>query len=82
MKKRYNVYLDVEATETVQAFLERTGHMSFSAFVNTMMRELAQSIKGQPSSLDKPASEMTIKEFGEVMNYWFKQGEETESEKM
>jgi len=33
---------------------------------------LAQEIKGQPSPLMKPVDEMTVKEFGEIMGYWFK----------
>ena len=71
MKKRYNVNLDVEPTEKVQAFLKGSG-ISFSAFLNGMIRQMARGIQGQPGLFGKNAEDMTIKEFGSLVSYWFR----------
>ncbi len=73
MTKNYKttLYLDRESVEIVKDFLDKTGQ-SLSGWVNAFVMEMAQEIKGQPSPLMKPVDEMTVKEFGEIMGYWFK----------
>ncbi|MBW2011200.1 MAG: hypothetical protein JRI32_06025 [Deltaproteobacteria bacterium] len=69
-KKRYNLYLTENTTEIVKGYFGKVG-MPLSSFVDNILRELAQVIEGQPSPLfDKPISELTLKEFGELTKYW------------
>lgn len=79
MTKNYKttLYLDRESVEIVKDFLDKTGQ-SLSGWVNAFVMEMAQEIKGQPSPLSKPVDEMTVKEFGEIMGYWFKKIREVE----
>ena len=79
MTKNYKttLYLDRESVEIVKDFLDKTGQ-SLSGWVNAFVMEMAQEIKGQPSPLSKPVDEMTVKEFGEIMSYWFKKIREVE----
>ena len=70
MKKRFNVNLDKEQTERVQAFLKRYG-MSFSGFINGVVGQLASGIEGQQGVMQKNPEEMTLREFAGVV-YCFK----------
>lgn len=81
-KRRINLYVNDESFETVKVFLESKGQ-SVSGWLTAMLDEMAVEIQGQPSPLSKPVDEMTVKEFGEVMAYWFgkAKGEEREAKK-
>jgi hypothetical protein len=70
-KKRYTIYLDEEPRGIVQTYLRTTAGMSFSGFLNILIGEFARDIQGQPTVLDKRITEMTLEEFGRLMNYWF-----------
>jgi antitoxin component of RelBE/YafQ-DinJ toxin-antitoxin module len=76
-KKRYNIVLDEDVVDVVRAYTETLG-ISFSGFINTVLSEYAQTIKEQPTPMDKKLSQMTVQEFGELMNYWFKKVGEIE----
>lgn len=71
MKKRYNVSLNVESTETVQVWLEANGQ-TFSGWLTNLIDEFAKEIQGQPSPVNKGIENMTVKEFIDVAGYWFK----------
>lgn len=74
-KKRINLYLDEDAMETVRDFLQSTGQ-TLSGWINAFLVEFAHEIKGQPSPLNKPLEDMTLKEFGEVAAYWWKRAKD------
>lgn len=78
-KKRIELYLDEESATVVREYLQANGQ-SISGWVNAFVTEFAQGIKGQPSPLSKPVEEMTLKEFGDVMAYWFKRSREVKIE--
>jgi hypothetical protein len=69
-KKRVNLYVSDEAFETVKAYLESKGQ-SVSGWVSAMLDEMAKEIQGEPSPLSKSVEDMTVKEFGEVVSYWW-----------
>lgn len=71
MKVKTMIMLDEDVKKVVQAHLAKTG-VSMSGFINALMVELAREINGQPVMLDKKVEDLTIKEFGELANYWFK----------
>lgn len=75
MKKRFNFILDEESKVIVQKHLEKSG-MSLSGFLNTILLEFANQIKGQPSIPDKALKDMTLEEFGNLANYWIKAASE------
>lgn len=71
-KRRYNVMLNPDSVEVLQAHL-KTVNMSLSAFLTKMIDEAAKDIQGQPVKLgEKKLQDLTIKEFGELMQYWYK----------
>jgi hypothetical protein len=71
LKKRYTVNLNEESTEVVQAWLEKNGQ-TFSGWLTILVDEFAKEVQGQPSMAGKNPEEMTLKEFINVVNYWFK----------
>lgn len=71
MKKRYTFTLNEESTEIVREWLETKGQ-SLSGWVTVLFDEFAQEIEGEPSKMGKSPEEMTVKEFIDVMRYWFK----------
>lgn len=77
------VYLDKEAAGVVRDFLQKNGQ-SLSGWFNALLIEFAEEIKGQPSPLNKPIEEMTLKEFGEVASYWWRKaiGEKSEDQEV
>lgn len=81
-KRQMSIHLDEDSVRIVRAYLESKGQ-NFSGWVNGFVMEFAKEIQGQPSPLSKPVEEMTVKEFGDVMAYWFKKvtvTEETETQ--
>jgi len=80
-KRRVNFYLDDEACKIVAGFLDKSG-VSFSGWLNALIVEMAEEIKGQPSPLSKSVGDMTMNEFGEVMSYWWKKAKGGDSEKI
>ncbi len=74
-KKGMNIYLDEESFVVVRNYLENCGK-SFSGWVNVLIEEMAQEIKGQPSPLNKPVGQMTVDEFAGIAAYWWKKAKE------
>lgn len=70
-KIRVTVYLREESYRVVKAFVEGNKH-SFSGWLSAILDEMAGEIQGQPSMLAKPVGEMTLNEFGKLMEYWLK----------
>ena len=71
MKKKYCIYLDEKPSAIVQTYLRTAAGLSFSGFLNLLMVGFAKEIEGQPTVFDKKFSEMTLEEFGRLMNYWY-----------
>lgn len=71
MRKRYQVYLEEEPTEKVKDFLKHSLGLSFSNYLRMHLREFAQVLDESPAS-DKKPSEMTMSEFLETIQHWFK----------
>lgn len=76
-KKGMNIYLDEESVTVVRDFLEKSGQ-SFSGWMNALVTEFAQEIKGQPSHMSKPINQLTIEEFAEIASYWWKKAKGSE----
>lgn len=70
MKKNYTICLDEESSEIVKAWLKSTTGMSFSGFLNGVLKEFAREIQGQPVAFTKPLKDMTLEEFGKVVTHW------------
>lgn len=68
-KKHYTVTLDEEAVVVVKGHLGKS-NQSFSGFLNGIITEISRDLQGQPVVLDKPVKDLTIEEFGKVMQYW------------
>lgn len=77
-KKKVNLYVSDESFDTVQTYLKSKGQ-SVSGWVSAILDEMASEISGEPSSLGKPVEEMTVKEFGEVVGYWWQKLKKHES---
>lgn len=76
-RKTFTVWLDEESAVTVRKWLQTTGQ-SLSGWLNGIVCEMADQIKGQPSVMNKPVGEMTLDEFAKVASYWWKRmSEET-----
>lgn len=75
-RKAYNLTLCEEPTEVVKDFLRATGAKSLSSWVNNLIIEFANEIQGQPSVLGKKPEEMTMKEFSDVIRYWWEKNRE------
>lgn len=71
VKKRYNVSLNEESTEVVQAWLDAKGQ-TFSGWMTNLLDEFAKEIQGEPTMMSKSPEEMTLKEFIDVAAYWVK----------
>ena len=72
MRKAYTFRLDEEETETVRRWLAWNGQHNMSAWLRIIIGEYAKEIQGQPSILSKDPREMTLKEFGDVLSYWYR----------
>jgi antitoxin component of RelBE/YafQ-DinJ toxin-antitoxin module len=77
MKIRTMVMIDEEVKKVVQEHLKATG-MSLSGFLNTILTEFSNEIKGQPVMLNKPVKDLTLEEFGNLASYWINKASELE----
>lgn len=75
-RKQYNLTLFEEPTEVVRKHLKATGGQSLTSWVNALIVEFAREIQGQPSPLGKKPEDMTMREFAEVMRYWWEKSHE------
>lgn len=78
-KKRTTIYLDEKPRVIVQTYLRSNVGISFSAFLNVLIAEFAKEIQGHFTPFDKKISEMTLEEFGKLMNYGFTKVKEGEA---
>jgi len=74
-KDRNTFYIDKEVLAEVKPYINEVLGMSVSQYMNNHLRDLKRVIDGAPYSQKKP-SEMTLKEFGEVMQYWAQKADE------
>lgn len=77
MKVRTNIMLDEEVKDVVMAHLSQTG-MSLSGFINAVLSEFAQVIKGQSAVIPegKALKDLTLEEFGKLAGYWIQKASE------
>lgn len=76
MKVKTTIMLDEDVKKIVMEGLKAT-NMSLSGFINTLLIEYAQLIQGQPTAFpDKPVKDLTLEEFGKMMNYWIQKASE------
>jgi hypothetical protein len=76
-KKAYNLTLPEESAEIVRSWLQASGGQTLSSWVSGLVEEFAKEIQGQPSPLGKSPGDMTLKEFVDVMQYWYKKASES-----
>jgi len=69
MKVKTTILLDDDVKKVVTEYCAKMG-MSLSGFLNAILGELVNDLKGQPVKLDRPIQDLTIKEFGELASYW------------
>lgn len=69
MKVKTTILLDDDVKKVVTEYCAKMG-MSLSGFLNAILGELVNELKGQPVKLDRPIQDLTIKEFGELASYW------------
>ena len=75
MKVRTMIVIDEETKRIVQEQLNKS-RISLSGFINTLLTEYANTIKGQPETLNKRVEDLTLKEFGKLASYWINKASE------
>jgi hypothetical protein len=76
LKQQFAFSLHPESTEIVRQWLKANGQ-TLSGWLTLTLDEWAKEIQGQPSVLSKRPDEMTLKEFGDVLSYWWKAASES-----
>lgn len=75
MNRKYQLLLNHDETEEVKKYLESHMGISLSRYLRLHLRDFLRVIHQSPA-LDKKPSEMTMQEFMDTVQHWFKKADD------
>lgn len=74
-KVKVTIMLDPDVKEESMHYLANMG-MSLSSFVNLVLAQYLEELKGSDLIPDKPMKDLTLDEFGKLMSFWVQKASE------